>query len=109
MADELNNSDNSPMTILKMPLICAIATLVIAILMITMYLVPATRSFSETNTNFNTVLKDYNEKMNTLEQYKSAAELAEASEAEMEPGSDKQFFKPFESGSAAIRSLLKVS
>lgn len=98
MADELNNSDNSPMTILKMPLLCAVATLVIAMLMIAMYLVPAVGSFNETNQNFKTVSDEYNNNMKTLEELKASAELAE-SESASEPGSDKPFFKPLESGS----------
>ena len=99
MSDELNNSDNSPMTILKMPLLCAVAVLITAMLIIIMYLVPAIGSFNETNQNFKNVLDEYNTNLSSLEQIKASEELAEAPESSSEPDVEKQFFKPLESGS----------
>ena len=99
MADEINNNDNSPMTVLKRPILAGVAVLIIAILMFTMYTLKAFSQLSSTNEEYSTVYQEYTDKLKTIEDHKAAAELAESSGESADQGADKPFFKPLESGS----------
>ena len=95
----MNNNDNSPMTVLKRPILAGIAVLVIAVLMLTMYTSKAFSQLSSTNSEYDTVYQEYTNNLKAIEDHKAAEELAETSEDTKEQGADKPFFKPLESGS----------
>jgi len=99
MADEINNNDNSPMTVLKRPIFIGLAVVLIAILMFTMYTLKAFSQLSSTNTEFTNVYQEYTNNLKVIEDHKAAEELAESSEESAEQAADKPFFKPLESGS----------